>query len=221
MHKFWGFWGPFGGVSWTYREVRGRSYPTPSHQTPRKREGRRTFAESVVRCWDIGGKPMSYHGPVRCPQRPACAPAPHARPGTESGAANGTALVRSPPPPHSPPLSHTPRVQAWTAPGQPRPSAGDGVPPKQSSDGIHPHPKLQKECLITVTVAGRTDSMLYAGTQGAEQVAHLPVVPGGGGGPGLCMRPPPAPPPPPPQVLTDSWGGGVASGPVVVAPPGL
>ena len=37
-------------------------------------------------------------------------------------------------------------------------------------------------------------------------------------------RPPPAPtappPPPPPQVLADSWGG-VASGPLVVAPPGL
>ena len=40
-----------------------------------------------------------------------------------------------------------------------------------------------------------------------------------------CAQPPPPRPscqsPPPPQVLADSWGGGVASGPVVVAPLGL
>ena len=34
------------------------------------------------------------------------------------------------------------------------------------------------------------------------------------------LDPPPTAPPPPLQVLTDSWGG-VASGPVVVAPPGV
>ena len=42
--------------------------------------------------------------------------------------------------------------------------------------------------------------------------------------PTLPPNPPPHPladpPPPPPQVLTDSWGG-IASGAVVVAPPGL
>ena len=33
-----------------------------------------------------------------------------------------------------------------------------------------------EECLITVTVAGGTDSKLYAGTCGADQVTHLPIV---------------------------------------------
>ena len=32
------------------------------------------------------------------------------------------------------------------------------------------------ECLITVTVAGRTDSKLYAGDYGADQFTHLPLV---------------------------------------------